>query len=597
MHEPSPPPQATGPDLARWRAAIDADCVRIVYGHLPGIAITGMVSSFVMALIVRGLMPDARLFGWVAAVWLNAGFRLVLAWRFRARARPAEELGVWWWWLCGAMAVAGAVYGALVLLPDGDAPLLLVAAMTIAAAGHIAGGAQSLVATPAILVVSAVAVCVPLFVAIVTHGDPATNFLAVLVVTYLASVTAMGRANHRSFRESLALRYQNLELAERLAKRSQDEAQARVAAEAANRDKTRFLAAASHDLRQPLHALVLFVSALEAEVQSARGAHLLGRLKTSSDALQRLLDGLLDISRLDAGVVQPLPRKFAVAGLARQIEVIFGEVARARGLAFEVAACDLWVRSDPDMVGQILRNLVANALRYTPAGRVAVTFERRGERLEIAVVDTGIGIPPDQHAAVFREFHQLGNPQRDRDNGVGLGLAIVDRLARLLGTEVRLASEVAAGSRFAFELPLAAGSVDELAVDAGASALGAASSAVGTILLVDDDVLAREGLVALLEAWGYRVVAAPDIAAADAIAARAPSLDALVVDFRLPGDKTALDVVAAVTARLGRPLPTVIVTGETDPARIRLAHDSGCPVLFKPIRPEQLRQHLSQLLA
>lgn len=570
---------------------MDAESVRIAYGHLPNIALAPMVTSLMVALISRGVLADGRLFGWVGGVWLCSLARLGLALRFRARPRASAELRPWWWALMIAMGVSGAWFGVLLLLPDGHPPLFLVATMSLAIGGHIAGGAQSLVATPAILLVCSGLVVVPLWITIATASDPGIRYLGLMVATFLLSVVFIGRQNYRALREALALRYQNLELVERLAVQNRAEIEARAAAESAGRDKTRFLAAASHDLRQPLHALALFIDALEAQPQTERGTHLLGRVETSVDTLQRLLDGLLDISRLDAGGVTPKPRPLATAALARQVDALFGESARERGLSLRVPASDLAVHADPDMVGQLVRNLVANAIRYTPRGGVLLAFRRRGAQVRVQVWDTGIGIDEADQSAIFREFYQVGNPERDRSKGVGLGLAIVDRLARLLGTRVEVRSRVGRGTVFWFDLPVAAVRPPPSLVPDDAPS----SSVPGTVLLVDDDVLAREGLTAALESWGYAVVGVADARAAGAWAARRLAVDLLVTDFRLPAGETAVDVLRVVHAQLGRNLPAVIVTGETDPTHLRAARDTGHPVLHKPVKPAELRATLERL--
>jgi len=582
---------AAGIDQQRRRGEMDSECVRIAYGHLPNIALAPMVTSLMVALISRGVLADGRLWGWVGGVWLCSLARLGLAVRFRARPRASSELGPWWWALMIAMGVSGAWFGVLLLLPDGHPPLFLVAIMSLAIGGHIAGGAQSLVATPAILLVCSGLVVIPLWIVIASASDPGIRYLGLMVATFLLSVVFIGRQNYRALREALALRYQNLELAERLAVQNRAETEARAAAESAGRDKTRFLAAASHDLRQPLHALALFVDALKTQAQTERGSHLIGRVETSVDTLQRLLDGLLDISKLDAGGVSPKPRPLATAALARQIETLFAGSARERDLGLRVPASDLAVHTDPDMVGQLLRNLVANAIRYTQRGGVLLAFRRRGQHVRVQVWDTGIGIAEADQGAIFREFHQIGNPERDRSKGVGLGLAIVDRLARLLGTRVEVRSRLGKGTVFWFDLPVAAIKPPPSLVPDDAPS----SSLPGTVLLVDDDVLAREGLTAALESWGYAVIAVADASAAGAWAARRLAVDLVVTDFRLPAGETAVDVLRLVHQQLGRQLPAVIVTGETDPAQLRAAQGTGHTVLRKPVKPAELRATLERL--
>lgn len=573
----------------RWRREIDAECVRLAFSHLPGVALAALVTSSVISVVVRDAVDRNVLAIWVAAVWLNAGARLVLAWRFRSRKPADEALRAWWWALFVSMGIAGSVFGSLAMLPAGEPPILLVAVLALAIGGHIAGGAQSLVATPPILAISAVTSCAPLAYTMLTARAPEVQYLSIMVAAYLAATLVMARTNYRAIRASLTLRYENLELVAELARKRTIEADARALAEAAGRDKTRFLAAASHDLRQPLHALALFASALGGEPQTARGAHLLGRVTTAVEALQTLLDALLDISRHDAGVVQARPRHVECAALQRQLDALFSIQARERGLRLRVPATDLAVHTDPDLIGQILRNLVSNAIRYTPHGGVLVAFRRRGSRVRVEVYDTGVGIPASEHERIFREFYQVGNPERDRTNGVGLGLAIVARIAKLLETTIEVTSVVGRGTRFAFDLPLSA---DAIAAPAAAPP-GESPRACGRVLLVDDDVLAREAITAVLEAWGFTVTAARDVESARTVAS-CEAFDLAIVDFRLPGERSGLDALAAIGSAAPRAL---IITGETDPAQIVRAHETPHPVLHKPVKPEALRATLDRLLA
>ena len=583
----------------RWGTEIDDECVRIAYSQLRTAASTAIISAVVMVLLTRSYIPIERQLGWAGAVIAFAAARLALVRRFQARPRVGAELRRWSRWLLVVMVIAGAIFGSLVLLSRGPAPLLLIAVCTLAVSGHISGGSQALAGTPIVLVAAAAAAVAPLSIAMLRAREPDVSYLALITTLYLGSVVAMVRQHNHALRASLALRFDNLDLAERLSQRVIIETELRAAAEQAGQDKTRFLAAASHDLRQPLQALVLFTSALGHEAHSARGRHLCDRIEVSIDTLRTLLDGLLDISRLDAGVVTPRPAPVATAAIARQVETVFGDLAASRGLRLRVIASDAWILADPDMVGQMVRNLVANAIRYTARGGIIVAFRRRGPRIRVEVWDTGVGIAPEHQREVFREFVQVGNPERDRSKGVGLGLAIVDRLARLQGARIEVASQLGRGSRFWFELPgTPAPGAGAAAATTSAVPTPAACAAPRTVLLLDDDGIAREGLTAALEAWGFRVEAAADIAAAAAIAtARAAELDAVICDFRLPGGATAVDALAAITAAAGRRLPSLIVTGETDPLRIRAAHATGHPVLFKPVPPSDLRASLATALA
>ncbi len=578
----------------------DAECIRLTFAQLPNIAFGAMLTSLVVAWIAHHEVPTPRVLGWLGAVWLNAGGRLGLYWRFKQRRRSNDELGPWQWRLFAAMGVAGATYGSIILLPSHEPSMLFLAIASLAVAGHVAAGTQALVALPRVLVISMVTVLAPLIWVSTTSASTDVRLFNIMYATYMLGVLAMSRQNYQTLRASLRLRYDNLDLAKALAQRNVTEAAARADAEAADRDKTHFLAAASHDLRQPMHALAMFVSALKAEPLAARSAHLVGRVDATLNALQQQLDSLLDIARLDAGVITAQPRMFEVHSLARQIETVFAAMAQQKGLRLRVLAPPLRLMADPEMVAQIIRNLVANAIRYTERGTVLVAFRRRGPHVRIQVWDTGVGIPVDQYTEIFREFHQLGNPQRDRAQGVGLGLAIVTRLAGLLHTRVEVRSQLGRGSVFWFDIQ-AADHANPLPQPAQPSVPPCAVPSANhpalalSILIIDDDALVRESMSLLLQSWGHQVVESMNVASSVAAVAHHARFDLIITDFRLPQQQTAFDVLDAI-ATVAAPLPPILViTGETAPAQIRLIHSAGHRVLHKPIQPDVLRQALRQL--
>lgn len=364
-------------------------------------------------------------------------------------------------------------------------------------------------------------------------------------------------------------------------------------AERANLAKSRFLAAASHDLRQPMHALGLFIADLARKQHSDESSQLIGRIAASAEAMENLLDSLLDISKLDAGVVTASPRAFALEPLFQRIANDYCQAAHERGLRFKVRPTQLWVHSDPLLFERILINLVSNALRYTPKGTVYVVARKRGDHVLIEVHDSGVGIPQDEQAAIFQEFVQLANPARDRSKGLGLGLAIVRRLADLLCHPITLRSEPGRGSVFGVMLPLA--QAESLPSE---PVFDTEHEFVGKIVaVIDDDTLAQESLVGLLRAWGCFVVAAdgPDKLMLS-LAEVEVEPDILVSDYRLPGNRNGLDIIAELRRRFGEDLPALLLSGDTGPETLRSATDQGIPLLHKPVRPAKLRAALAHML-
>ena len=385
-------------------------------------------------------------------------------------------------------------------------------------------------------------------------------------------------------------------------KTREDEARsARDVAEQANIAKTRFLAAASHDLRQPLHAFGLLLTSLARRVHDAEAKSLIGRMEQSLESLQGMFNALLDMSRLDAGVMMPEIREFSLDALLRSLDNDFSPIAREKGIELRIRLTGRRVRSDPLLLERILRNLASNALRYTPAGRVFIGGRVRGERLRIEVRDSGIGIAQSDLDEIFREFHRLGKSIRESRIGLGLGLSIVERLAKLLGHRLDVRSEVGRGSTFAVEVPLSDRSFQPDAE--GESTGDQADSLLGVqVALLDDEPLALEGMIQILSDWGCEIHAAGSadqllagLKAEDGRLGMDPDL--MIVDFALGHQETGLAAAESAYRQLGRPVPTLIVTGSTDPESLDDIRKSGHPLLTKPVTPAQLHAAIVRAVA
>lgn len=358
-----------------------------------------------------------------------------------------------------------------------------------------------------------------------------------------------------------------------------------------DRAKTQFLSAASHDLRQPVQAQGLFLEVLSRTALDDQQRKLLDNVRASYDASLNLLNTLLEYSRIEAGVLKPRRHNFALQPLFNKIESEFAPLADIKHLIYRSRETRVIVHSDPSMVEQILRNLVANAIRYTKRGGVLVACRARGGKALLEVWDTGIGIAPEHRRDIFREFQQLGNPERDRNKGLGLGLAIVDGLATCLGHSLELASRPGRGSLFRVVLPLATSAhasdeaFDELAP----------LQCKAHVLVIDDDASIRTGLRHLINDWGCTCAAAETIDEALALARHQPP-DVVISDYRLRGNETGIAAVAALRAEIGARLPALLISGDTAPERLGEAQASGIPLLHKPVNPERLRRQLMALL-
>ncbi|MDQ2102589.1 hybrid sensor histidine kinase/response regulator [Azospirillum isscasi] len=364
-------------------------------------------------------------------------------------------------------------------------------------------------------------------------------------------------------------------------------------ADRANVAKSKFLAAASHDLRQPVQAMMLFRSALEQRLSGHPAAPLLDSLGQAMDGLRMLLDSLLDVSKLDAGLIVPQFQDLPIGQIIERLGTEYHPQAEAKGLRLRVAPCTLTIRSDPALLMRILRNLVENALRYTEHGGLLIGCRRRGDRVRIEVVDSGIGIPSDKHEDIFEEFVQVSNQERDRGKGLGLGLAVVRRLARLLGHRIHLRSRPGGGSAFCVDVPLVARYAFP---PEQAEARLAKDDRCGLILVIDDEPLIRIGLQTMLEGWGYRVLTAGSIEDAVQHVESGEWPSAILADYRLRDGKTGLDAIRAVCDRLKTPVPATIITGDTAPERLAEARAGGHTLLHKPIAAQELRNAVVEML-
>jgi signal transduction histidine kinase len=367
-------------------------------------------------------------------------------------------------------------------------------------------------------------------------------------------------------------------------------------AETATRAKSRFLAAASHDLRQPIHALGMFVARLAQLPHDRETRHLIGNLEASVRAMQDLLDALLDISRLDADAVRVQLQPVPLAPLFDQLRGALQPVASDKGLRLRLRSSEIWVQSDPTLLHRILLNLISNALRYTGNGGVLVGCRRSrgGSHLWIEVWDTGVGIAPEHQQDIFREFYQIGNPERDRSKGLGLGLNIVDRTARLLGHPLQLCSVPGHGTRFRIELPLAQpGDLQSLL--AAADPLPVDDVRGLRILVIEDDRQSAQALRGLLDSWGCVVAVVEGLQGALTVVDGGFVPDLVLSDFRLRAGESGMQTLAHLRTTLVRSLPACLMSGDTDPELIQSCRDAGLPLLHKPVRPAKLRTLIRRL--
>jgi signal transduction histidine kinase len=401
--------------------------------------------------------------------------------------------------------------------------------------------------------------------------------LAALAAAFILVLERLMMAQNDSLALLLAVRFHNEDLVKQLS--SQVEVAAR-----ANQEKTRFLASAAHDLRQPLHALGMFCATLDQRLNDTPEKPLVRNMMNAIESLEVSFGAMLDVSRLDAGVVQTVPQTFPIRDIFRRLYQQFGGDAEARNLALRFRATRRIVRTDPLLLERVLGNLVQNALRYTRA----VAARRNPGGIALEVWDTGAGIPADKIEMIFREFYQIENPERDRSRGLGMGLAIVQRICTLLGHPLEVHSTVGRGTVFRLVVPAGAvDTIDETIPEQ--DTLPPRKLGTVTVLLIDDERAIRDATRELLRPLHVDVLVAADIPEAVKLAKESSAtIDMILSDWRLRGQENGVDAVRAVRAVTGAATPAVLITGETSADLLKTAHANGLVVLHKPLQPRHL---------
>lgn len=571
--------------------SVRAAAIRTLYVQIRNAFAAAMVVTIYMAATAWPYNPPSVVLGWAGVQVSTQLLRLGLVMAYRRADPPDEALAGWARLITAYMALAGAVWGSTAFLfIHPDEPITL--ALTLCGLYGITGGSVPGNAyNPAGLYAFVGLIFACVFAKLAMQPTAGHIALGVASAGFALILFGFCRVQAVTIAESLRVRFENLELLEQLRARTAEAEDARRKAEQASLAKSQFLAAASHDLRQPLYALSLFSSSLEGMKLSSKGRAVVSRIQANIDALEDLFSGLLDISRLQAGVITPSREPMSVAALFARLEPMFQPMAAEKGLRLSFQPADLWVESDSVLLEQILVNLIGNALRYTVEGGVSVSASPAGgnqARLEVA--DTGVGVAADDLTRIFDDFVQLANPERDRRKGMGLGLAICQRATALLGGEIEVSSEPGKGSRFALAQPLAGRPI------LAAPGPGASNDPLAglSLLFVDDEPDIREGLARLVGQWGVAVDAVPDAASALALVESGRHYHAILCDHRLAGDMDGLTLVAELVRRHPGSAPKAwLVTGDLDPGLMSRAQAAGTPLLHKPLKAAQLRALLS----
>jgi len=600
------PAGAAALQAAAGRAAPDSLVLTDLARHLkrgePLRILGNAAVALATAIALRDTAAQPWLAAWLATMLACAAFNGWAAWRVWHRPMASENTTRRLRRVCCIEAVNGLLWmtAELLFLPDSDYAHRGLFMVLLSGLG--AGVMQSLSAyLPALCLFFLPAVLGFAVAAAVSHGPYFAPALSLLLIWTAVNMN-FARMMHRTLVDSLRNRHITHALASDL------QVQRDHAVEL-SQARSRFLAAASHDLRQPVHALSLLVGALKQNPTAAQSSKIIGHLGSAVDAMGTMFNAMLDISKLDADLLQPNWQQIDLRALLERIARDQAVLATAKGLAFHCelpAGLALPVRTDPVLLERVLRNLLSNAVRYTSAGSVRIRARARHGQVDIVVADTGVGIPQARQADAFKEFVQLHRTQDLAEQGMGLGLAIVQRLAGLLQLRLRLRSRPGRGTLFTLRLPLiaaaalpAAALADE-ATDKASHDTTDTSPALGglaagdVVIVIDDSAEIQLAMSTLLSAWGYRVFTAASVAE---LMPPLMALDVtprlLLCDFRLRDGDDGISAIAELREAFNADVPALLVTGDTAPDRLRQASASGLTLLHKPVMQEQLRHAIA----
>jgi signal transduction histidine kinase len=580
---------------AHMNAAMPEE-VRSTFDYMPA-TLAGYVAGIgVLTALFWQRVPTLQMVTWLLLFGAVLGYRGVIF--FRYRHSTIERIEDWLHWRVlsntGSLC-SGALWGLAAWLFYENGGDIQQTGLIILIYTFCVAAVPVLSTQPKIYLAFAVLSFLPLIIRIALERNVYSYQLAGLLLLIVTLTTTLARTYRQTLQRVIQLKLQ----ADRLLVQVRDEKEAadaaRRQAEVANRAKTQFFTAASHDLRQPLHAMGLFAEALRQKSHNEEVSQLVNSINSSVDALEGLFSELLDITRIDTGGVEVKPAHFAVADILRKLRLHFEPNAFEKGLALRFRGMHHLVFADPLLVERILRNLVSNAIRYTDDGTVLVSARRRGQHILLQVWDTGQGIPLDEQQHIFEEFYQLATNRSsniEQRKGLGLGLAIVKRLAGLMNAPLTLRSDPGRGTVFSLQVPRGEHSAVRPPSNDRKGPLGITLEG-RLIVVVEDEPAVRGGLEALLKGWGATLASFESVAAASEWATSSSQAqakpDLLIVDYRLENGQTGVQAIDVLRTRFGAELPAIVVTGSTMTGHEKEALDHNFHLLIKPVVPNKLR--------
>lgn len=559
---------------------------KALYQNLFTVPIGGIVAASVIVFVLWGKSSSFVLIGW----WLTVSVVSLSHWAV-GRYLSIDQLDAIrcekWLTIHRARSVtSGILWGSVWILFIDPNVTTITLFLAIVFTGYIAGSMSSCAAYSPSFLLILVPASLPFIGKCFYEGGDVFNAIGIAVLLFCSIMIMISRAAEQQYKDSREVNYQNLQLMKQLAEQKD-------VAEDAARSKSQFLAAASHDLRQPFSAINLFLDSLVDSSTKRVRPGVLAKVRSSLDVLNNMLHSILDVSRLDSSSIEHNPVHLDVNDVLVQLVGEYRPEAQDKGLELNYQPCaNLIAIADKLFLYRILNNLLDNAVKYTREGHINILFDVNDADITIHIVDTGIGIRDADQNKIFDEFYQLNNPERDRRRGMGLGLAIVQRMAALMQASLSLESQSGIGTSVLLTLPK--GQIENV-VEAEQSKPRSLRSL--KVLVIDDDPGIRQGLELVLDDWGCQYIVAADYSSAlDALFEQSVVPELLIVDFRLSGELDGIAVIELIQTEFNKPIPSILITGDTSPEQIDAAYNSDSVVLYKPISASTLAEKISNLL-
>lgn len=570
------------------KLSVDFELIKILYQQAHT-ALIGVIATATGVSVIYFFndIPKLTVTIWLMTIYILSFIRYLSIKKFKRLNKDVTDNSRWGMVFTFFTFLSGITWGAASIIFYTPESLQLFSILTLIIIAMSVGSLAALSSFPKSYYFFIIPTMLPIIWRYLTVDEQYYIIFGLLLFVFNFALLKIVRVNNKILRNSIILRLENIGLISQLTEQKEK-------AEYANLAKTKFLAAASHDIRQPLHAMGLFLGVLEERVEKDDQRLIVHKIQKSTSSLNDLLDSLLDISKLDAGIIQVKKQAFSIKSLFKVLDNEFKPNASEKNLKLHFINSEIWINSDYLILERIARNLISNAIRYTNNGGVVVGCRRSHGDIILAVYDSGIGIAKESLQEIFMEFHQLHNLERDRSNGLGLGLAIVKRMTELLEMSLFVKSVPGRGSVFGIVIP--SNMITSTRVLRKVKDTCVNNFEGKCILVIDDEEEIRDSLSELLKGWKCKVMASSSGSEAVKLLNESNIRpDLILADYRLRDNETGIDVIKKINALSFTPaIPAIVITGDTAPDRIKEAELGGYKVLHKPVSPNKLRSLLTE---